>query len=103
MEPASPVAMPSAAVGGGGSVTAAPAEAEEADEAEVEQLPFTYKKINYLRLGTKDADGEIEWLETADLWLANADGSRGAYAGVLLATGKIDNSPETLANAPELE
>jgi hypothetical protein len=103
MEPASPVA---AAIGGGGSVAAAaaaPAEAEEADEAEVEQLPFTYKKINYLRLGTKDADGEIEWLETADLWLANADGSRGAYAGVLLATGKIDNSPETLANAPVLE
>ena len=103
MEPASPVAMPSAAVGGGGSVAAAPAVAEEAEEAEVEQLPFTYKKINYLRLGTKDADGEIEWLETADLWLTNADGSRGAYAGVLLATGKIDNSPETLANAPELE
>ena len=103
MEPASPVA---AAIGGGGSVAAAAAvaeEAEEAEEAEVEQLPFTYKKINYLRLGTKDADGEIEWLETADLWLANADGSRGAYAGVLLATGKIDNSPETLANAPELE
>jgi hypothetical protein len=105
MEPAIPVAMPSAAIGGGGSVaaSAAPVEAEEAEEAEVEQLPFTYKKVNYLRLGTKDADGEIEWLETADLWLTNADGSRGAYAGVLLATGKIDNRPETLANAPELE
>lgn len=102
MEPASPVAMPSAAIGGGGSV-AASAVAVEAEEAEVEQLPFTYKKVNYLRLGTTDADGEIEWLETADLWLRKADGSRGAYAGVLLATGKIDNSPETLANAPELE
>jgi hypothetical protein len=102
MEPASAPA----AIGGGGSVAAAaPAAAEEAEaeEPEVELLPFTYKKVNYLRLGTKDAEGEIEWLETADLWLANPDGSRGAYAGVLLATGKIDNSAETLANAPQLE
>jgi hypothetical protein len=101
MEPASPVAMPSAAIGGGGSVAAAAP--EEAEEVEAELLPFTYKKINYLRLGTKDADGEIEWLETADLWRTAADGSRGAYAGVLLATGKIDNSAETLANAPVLD
>jgi len=105
MEPASPVAMPSAAIGGGGSVAAAaaPAEAEEADEAVAELLPFTHKKINYLRLGAKDADGEIVWADAGDLWTTKADGSLGDYAGILLANGKIDNSPETLANAPELE
>jgi len=106
MEAASPVAMktPSAAIGGSG-VQAAPAApaAEAEEEVEMEQLPFTHKKINYLRLGCMGKDGEPEWADVGDLWLMNADGSRGAYAGILMINGKIDTSAHVMANAPELE
>ena len=93
---------PSAAIGGSGSAPA-PAAVPAEEEAELEPLPFTHKKVDYLRLGMKGADGEAEWDDVGDLWLANADGSRGAYAGILLANGKIDSSAQVMANAPELE
>ena len=109
MEPASPhtSAAHSAAVGGSGSA-AAPAlpeveEAEEAEEPELEAMPFTHKKINYFRLGCMGSDGEPEWDAPGDLWKVNADGTRGAYAGILLSNGKIDTSAEVMANAPEVE
>ena len=102
MEPASPIALntPSAAIGGGGTM---PAPAAEVEEAELEPLPFTHKKVHYLRLGCMGADGETEWDDVGDLWSVNTDGSRGDYAGILLSNGKIDNSASVLANAPELE
>lgn len=105
MEPASPIASttPSAAIGGSGTVPAPATEVEEAEEVELEPLPFTHKRVNYLRLGCMGADGEADWDDVGDLWMVNADGSRGAYAGILLSNGKIDNSAQVLANAPELE
>ena len=63
-------------------------------------LPFTHKKLNYLRIGTKGEDGEEEWADEGDLWFATATGEKGDYAGILLANGKIDNSSETIANEP---
>jgi len=79
--------------------------AEEAEQPAEEDgddtfMPFTHKKINYLRYGSMDDEGEPLWHEDGDLWLANADGSKGAYAGVLKSTGKIDNSPAVMANEP---
>ena len=56
----------------------------------------------YLRVGHLDADGDGVWNEGNWLWSKNADGSKGAYAGILLASGKIDASPATLADEPEL-
>ena len=56
----------------------------------------------YLRIGHLDADGDGVWNEGNWLWSKNADGSKGAYAGILLASGKIDASPATLADEPEL-
>uniref|UniRef100_A0A6C0AMC9 Uncharacterized protein n=1 Tax=viral metagenome TaxID=1070528 RepID=A0A6C0AMC9_9ZZZZ len=101
MEPASPVAAKPASVGGS-VVEAAPA-AEVAELMDISLLNFTHKKINYLRLGFMVADGEVEWDDAGDLWLATAYGGRGKYAGILLANNKIDNSPETLANEPQIE
>lgn len=75
----------------------------EAEEAEEEMgwamLPFTHKKINYLRLG--DPTQEDEWEESGDLWLAKPDGSKGAYAGQLKSSGKIDSSPAVMASEPD--
>ena len=56
----------------------------------------------YLRIGHLDADGDGVWNEGNWLWLKDADGGKGAYAGILLASGKIDASPATLADEPEL-
>ena len=75
-------------------------EAEEAEEVEDSLLPFTHKKLKCLRFGHKDADGEEVWDEGCDLWTQNPDGSKGAYIGILLATGVLDNRPEVLANEP---
>jgi hypothetical protein len=75
---------------------------EEANEACDSLLPFTFKKINYLRFGHQE-DGENIWDEGNDLWLTNADGSKGAYVGILLASGKIDNRPEVLAVEPDIQ
>ena len=75
-------------------------EAEEAEEVEDSLLPFTHKKLKCLRFGHKDADGEEVWDEGCDLWTQNPDGSKGAYIGILLATGALDNRPEVLANEP---
>lgn len=95
MEPANP-----STVGGGGSV---PAEAAEVEEAEFTLIPFTHKKISYLRLGYVDQDGDENWMDGGDLWKANADGTKGDYAGIFLASGKIDNSAEVLENEPEID
>ena len=76
-------------------------EAEEEEEGMPWALqPFTHKKINYLRLG--DPTQEDEWHEDGDLWLAKPDGSKGAYAGQLKSSGKIDNSPATMAGEPDI-
>jgi hypothetical protein len=75
-------------------------ESEEAEEVEDSLLPFTYKKLKCLRFGHKDADGEEVWDEGCDLWTQNPDGSKGAYIGILLATGLLDNRPEVLNNEP---
>jgi hypothetical protein len=55
----------------------------------------------YLRVGHLDTDGDAVWNEGNWLWLQNADGSKGAYAGILLANGKLDASPAALADEPE--
>jgi hypothetical protein len=60
------------------------------------------KKVDYLRIGHLDEDGDGVWNEGNWLWAKNADGSKGAYAGILLANGKIDSSPATLADEPEI-
>lgn len=60
------------------------------------------KGTTYLRIGHLDADGDGVWNDGNWLWAKNADGSKGAYAGILLANGKIDASPATLAEEPEL-
>jgi hypothetical protein len=108
MEPAAPAA-PAAPVipsGGGGEETQEQAAEESSQEAEAEEVemshkPFTHSKVKYLRLGYLDEEqGKMVWDEDGDLWLAQKDGSLGAYAGVLKSDGTIDNSPETLANEP---
>jgi hypothetical protein len=97
---------PALAIGGGGSIAAA-APAVEAEEEEEEVgdslIPFTHKKVDYLRFGHLDEDGEGVWDEGGDLWLKTADGGKGAYAGQLRSTGKIDSSPEVLAAEPNVE
>jgi hypothetical protein len=101
---------PSAAIGGGGSAAAPEAEEEmlEAEEAEETEQPedalitFTNKKIKYLRYGHLDEDGEGVWWEGGDIWLQNADGSKGAYAGQIQASGKINASPEVMAAEPDI-
>ena len=104
-------AIPSAAVGGGGAEAApaaAPAAAEEAADDELELEPedkliaFTHKKVSYLRYGHLDEDGEGVWWEGGDLWLQKEDGSKGAYAGQLQASGKIDSSPAIMAAEPDI-
>ena len=99
-------AAPSSIVAEEASQPVAEEAAEEAAE-ETEEVcdslhPFTFKKINYLRFGHEE-DGEKIWDEGNDLWLAKPDGSKGAYAGILLATGKIDNRPEVLAAEPDIQ
>lgn len=76
--------------------------AEEVEEVCDSLHPFSFKKINYLRFGHEE-DGEKIWDEGNDLWLVKPDGSKGAYAGILLATGKIDNRPEILAAEPDIQ
>jgi hypothetical protein len=56
----------------------------------------------YFRIGHLDEEGDGVWNTGNWLWAKNADGSKGAYAGILLANGKVDASPETLADEPEL-
>jgi hypothetical protein len=77
---------------------------EESQEENVpEFMDWSHKKVTYLRLATKDADGDIEWYEGGHIWLKNADGTRGAYAGKVMASGKIDNSASAMEDAPEIE
>ena len=83
-------------------------EVEEAESVEVETedslIDWTSPKGKvYLRVGHLDAEGDGVWNEGNWLWVKNADGSKGAYAGILLASGKIDSSPTTLAEEPEIE
>jgi hypothetical protein len=91
-------AIASPMIGGGSS---APAEMEEA-QVEDSLISFTYKKVKYLRFGHLDEDGEGVWDEGNDIWLQTPEGGKGAYAGQLLATGKIDTSPEVMANEPDI-
>ena len=75
---------------------------ESQEEKEPEFMDWVHKKVTYRRLGTKDADGDIEWYEGGHIWLKNADGTPGAYAGKAMASGKIDNSPSAMDDAPEI-
>jgi hypothetical protein len=78
--------------------------AEEAEEeAEDEFLPFSIGKARYMRFGHINAEDETVWHEGRHLWLAAADGSRGAYAGKLDAKGKLDTSEAAMNDEPELE
>lgn len=95
-------AAPSSIVAEEASQPVAEEAAEETEEVCDSLHPFTFKKINYLRFGHEE-DGEKIWDEGNDLWLAKPDGSKGAYAGILLATGKIDNRPEVLAAEPDIQ
>ena len=77
---------------------------EESGSVEVETedtlIPWTSPKgTAYLRVGHLDAEGDGVWNEGNWLWAVKEDGSRGTFAGVLLASGKID----TKAEEPELE
>lgn len=104
---------PMAPAGGGAPVTVEEAKEEEGDfemeegseeEAEEEvtllRLPFKLNGVQYIRLGSKDADGNIEWEKEGDLW-NSVDGDKGSYAGKLIGK-KIDSSPETMAAEPEI-
>ena len=46
----------------------------------MELIPFTYDGVSYLRLGSKDAEGNISW--SGELW-KNKNGQRGAFQGIL--------------------
>lgn len=73
------------------------------DASEDSLLSWTSPKgTTYLRIGHLDADGDGVWNEGNWLWAKTADGEKGAYAGILLANGKIDASPKTLADEPEI-
>jgi hypothetical protein len=102
MEPAESTQSPM--VGGGASpaLTEAAEEADADDEPEYTLKPFTHKKITYLRLGCIE-DGDVTWMDGGDLWKVGADGKKGDYAGIFLANGKIDSSPQVLANPPEID
>jgi len=66
-------------------------------------IPWTSPKgVTYLRVGHLDEEGDGVWNEGNWLWAKNADGTKGAYAGILLANGKIDARPATLADEPEI-
>ena len=79
-------------------------ESEDEDEASQDALiPYHHKKTAYLRWGHIDEDGEGVWEEGGDIWLQNADGSKGAYAGQLRSNGRIDNSAEVMATEPDIE
>jgi hypothetical protein len=80
----------------------AEAKPEALEEHDDRLMPFTFKKISYLRFGHEE-DGEKIWDEGNDLWLATLSGAKGAYAGVLQASGKIDSSPEVLAAEPDVQ
>jgi len=82
----------------------APVEVEpEPEVAEDSLMPFIHKKVKYLRFGHLDDDNKAVWDEGNDLWKLKADGSKGDYAGQLLASGEIDSSAEVLANEPAIE
>lgn len=87
------------------SVMPPPAEKTEECDDEVENglCPFRHKKINYLRFGHKDTEGDYNWHEDGDLWLALADGKKGAYAGQIRADGSIDTSAEVMEAGEAIE
>ena len=76
--------------------------------SEPEFYNFNLKGIDYLRLGTLQDDGEMLWDEGndlwfkknqfSDLWFKEYDWRVGAYAGRLLPSLLIDNSPEVMRN-----
>ncbi len=83
-------------------VVAAVAEVEP-DDTELELIAFKAGGINYLRVGERRVSSEPIWEHRGDLWYALADGSKGAYAGLLKADGIIDSSPDVMADEPEIE
>jgi hypothetical protein len=84
------------------SLPSSPRSVEPTEEIEHSLFPFNRKKCRYLRLGHFD-HGDYVWEEGGDLWLRKTDGSRGAYAGILLADGRIDDSQEVMDNEPILD
>jgi hypothetical protein len=73
----------------------------EVDAAADELISWTSPKgVTYLRVGHLDEEGDGVWNEGNWLWAKNADGTKGAYAGILLANGKIDASAKTLKDEP---
>jgi hypothetical protein len=107
--PAPPVAEPAAAddavVEEDEVVLDAEGEGEgdtEVDASEDALIDWTSPKgVSYLRVGHLDAEGDGVWNEGNWLWAKNADGSKGAYAGILLASGKIDASKAVLRDEPQ--
>lgn len=81
------------------SLTADDAASVEVETADTLITWVSAKGTAYLRVGHLDAEGDGVWNEGNWLWAKNADGSRGAFAGVLLANGKIDSKAEE----PEIE
>ena len=69
----------------------------EAEDSEIELLPFLLSGMTYLRPGSRDASGTIEWA-TPDLWL-NKKGVKGGYVGAI----KEDNTIDEDAVEPELD
>jgi len=74
------------------------------DASEDALIPWSSPNgTTYMRVGHINGRSfEVVWHERGDLWLENKNGSKGAYAGVLLANGKIDACPATLADEPEI-
>jgi len=79
-------------------------------KSEPEFYNFNLNGIDYLRLGTLQDDGEMLWdagndiwfkrNQFSDLWYKEREWRMGAYAGRLLPSLLIDNSPEVMATQP---
>ena len=92
-----------ASVGGAvGGAAGSPAEAADEEESDDSLIPFTLRKVKYLRWGHLDEDDEEVWHEDGDLWFATPEGGKGAYAGKLKPNKQIDSSPEAMALEPDV-
>lgn len=100
--PAHTASVGGAVGGAAGSPAEAADEEEEEEESDDSLIPFTHKNVKYLRFGHLDEEGDGIWHEDGDLWLATPSGGKGAYAGKLKLSGKIDSSPEAMAQEPDV-